>query len=112
MKLPNNERSFVPPEKIIQYLLNENHPKGKDKAAFFSRFGFSVAQWEVMAEALLKHAQLHEVANQRELTHGVNYAIEGTLSSPDGRNPVVRVIWFIAHDEDIPTFVTAYPLAE
>lgn len=112
MKLPNVERAFVPPEKIIQYLLNENHPKGKDKAAFFSRFGFSVAQWEVMAAALLAHARLHTVTSRREIPHGANYVIEGPLESPDSRNPEVRVIWFIASNDDTPTFVTAYPLAE
>lgn len=112
MKLPHFERAFVSQDKIVQYLLNENHPKGKDKAAFFSRFGFSVAQWEVMAEALVAHTRLHEVATRRELTHGVNYAVEGALSSPDGRNPVVKVIWFMPHGGDTPTFVTAYPLAE
>lgn len=112
MKLPNLDQAVVLEEKITAYLLNSAHRKGQDKAAFFTRFGFSMAQWEVMAEALLAHARLYEVASQRETPHGTNYAVEGALSSPDGRNPSVRVIWFIPDGSDTPNFVTAYPLAD
>jgi hypothetical protein len=41
---------------------------------------------------------------------GVSYAVEGPLATPDGRAPVVRVIWFISTDEVVPRLVTAYPL--
>lgn len=112
MKLPNLARAIVPEEKITAYLLDSTHPKGKQKAAFFTRFGFSMAQWEVLAEALLAHARLYEVASQRESPHGTNYAVEGALPSPDGRNPGVRVVWFIPRGEETPSFVTAYPLDE
>lgn len=29
MKLPNYEQAVIAPAKIIHYLLNENHPKGR-----------------------------------------------------------------------------------
>ncbi|MCC5667709.1 hypothetical protein LC653_28480 [Nostoc sp. CHAB 5784] len=41
---------------------------------------------------------------------GTRYAVEGTLLSPDGRNPVIRSAWFIETGETIPKFVTSYPL--
>ncbi|WP_373526470.1 DUF6883 domain-containing protein [Nostoc sp.] len=41
---------------------------------------------------------------------GTRYAVEGTLVSPDGRNPVIRSAWFMETGETIPKFVTSYPL--
>ena len=42
MKLPNADIAFVHPDKIAEYLLNVSHPRGKSKAKFFTRRGFSV----------------------------------------------------------------------
>jgi hypothetical protein len=46
--------------KIEDYLL---HPvKGRGKAAFFEAFGFSLADWQGLRDALLEHADTHPVA--------------------------------------------------
>jgi hypothetical protein len=34
VRLPNHAQALVAEAKIVEYLLNENHSKGKDKAAF------------------------------------------------------------------------------
>jgi len=64
-----------------------------------------------MADALKQHAATHEVSQMvaRE-GFGVNYVVEGHLTTPDRRNPKVRVIWAIDRGGDIPRFVSAYPL--
>ena len=41
---------------------------------------------------------------------GVHYVIEGSLITPDGRNPNVRVIWIYDDGGDTPRLVSAYPL--
>jgi hypothetical protein len=41
---------------------------------------------------------------------GTRYVIEGIISTPDGRAPFIRAVWFIETGEQIPRFVTAYPL--
>lgn len=110
MKLPHVEQAVVPEAKIVLYLLNDAHPRGKEKAKFFLRFGFSVAEWKVMEKALLDHAAAYEVASTLDTPEGVNYAIEGALTTPDGRNPQVRTVWVIETDSEIPRFTTAYPL--
>lgn len=100
----------MPEAKIRLYLLNPEHKRGKDKAAFFTRFGFSVSEWEVMRDALLDHAKTHEVASTLDTPEGVHYAIEGTLNTPDGRHPEVRTVWALDEDTTTPRFITAYPL--
>ncbi len=59
MKLPHYENAVIAEAKITKYLLDESHEDGKTKAAFFIRFGFSLSQWKVLAEALKQHALLN-----------------------------------------------------
>lgn len=110
MKLPYLEKAIIPEAKIVRYLLNEAHPTGKDKTAFFIRFGFSVAQWEILRQALLDHVQTHEVAAMLETEEGVHYTVEGDIQTPDGRDPIIRAVWAIDSGSEVPRFITAYPL--
>ena len=110
MKLPNYERPLVPREKIVDYLLSPIHKDGRGKAAFFSRFGFTPESWQTLAEALLRHAARHEVAKAEATPFGTRYVVEGGLETPDGRTPLVRVVWFVETGEETPRLATAYPL--
>ena len=111
MKLPNAERASVPAKKITHYLLSASHRDGQHKAAFFRSFGFKLESWEVLASALLHQARTHEVTEIVSTPFGQNYIVEGPLSVPDGRQPRVRAVWFIANHEETATLATAYPLA-
>jgi len=109
MKLPNHEKVIIPEIKIRGYILSTSHPYGRYKAEFFISFGFSATSWELMVSALRAHAARNEVIRVDENEFGNRYIIEGPLHSPDGRNPDVRVIWFIEKGEDRPRLVTVYP---
>ncbi|MFZ4815028.1 MAG: DUF6883 domain-containing protein [Phototrophicaceae bacterium] len=111
MKLPNYADAVVTQAKIVSYLLNLESENGKAKARFFLGFGFTVAQWEVMASALRQHAVDHEVNNiVPRPPFGIHYVVEGRLNTPDGRNPAVRVVWIIDEGGNTPRLVSAYPL--
>jgi hypothetical protein len=110
MKLPNIDKATIPEEKITQYLLSSTHPEGKDKAAFFTAFGFTIDEWQTLAIALIEHAHEHFVVRVIFGQFGARYLVEGALNTPDGRRPLVRVVWFIDMDGDFPRLVTAYPL--
>lgn len=71
MKLPNVQSAAVPERKITQYLLNPAHPAGGSKAAFFLRFGFSTAAWQLLAEALIRHARENKVVTVDQTAHGL-----------------------------------------
>lgn len=92
MKLPHLENAIVPAAKITDYLLSATHRDGRHKAAFFTRFGFAVDDWETLAAALLRHATEHEVAKIETSPFGTRYVIEGELHAPDGRAPALRVV--------------------
>ena len=86
MKLPNVQSATVPERKVTHYLLNPAHPAGGSKAWFFLRFGFSVGEWQKLAEALLRHAREGEVVETEDTPHGRRYVVEGSLLAPDGTN--------------------------
>lgn len=111
-KLPNAEKSIVPEAKITRYLLDLTSKHGRSKAQFFMAFGFTMETWDRLATALKRHALAHEVASTRQTPYGVHYNVEGTLETPDMRNPQVRSVWKIQRGDTIPMLVTAYPLDE
>jgi len=110
-RLPNVEHAIIPEGKIVEYLLSKTHTFGRTKAAFFESFGFSVAAWKVLRQALVDHAERNDIVTTEETPFGSKYVIDGPLPAPDGRNPAVRVVWFIEAGELQPRFVTAYPVA-
>ena len=92
------------------YLLSISHPRGRSKAIFFMRFGFSASQPDVLARALVDHARRSDSAGSMETAFGVHYIVEGALRTPDARNPLIRAIWVIKANEAAPRFVTATPI--
>lgn len=110
MNLPNANKATVARAKVLNYLLAEAHPQGRHKAAFFIRFGFSRDAWQTLASALVRHAGEHQVGRVEDSRFGRRYIIDGAVSAPDGRRPMIRAVWFVETDEDTPKFVTAYPL--
>jgi hypothetical protein len=91
-------------------LLSLTHEDGRAKARFFRRFGFSRSNWEVLATALIDHADRHTVLAIEDSPFGKRYVIEGQIDAPDGRMPFIRSIWFVETGEEVPRLVTAYPL--
>ena len=112
MRLPNLDRAVVRAEKISDYLLSTIHPAGRHKARFFGLFGFLRAVPETLIQSLIEHARTNEISAIDQTAFRARYTIDGTVKSPDGRNPRLRVIWFIEAGGDTPHFVTAYPLPE
>jgi len=110
MKLPDAELATVPERKVTHYLLNPGHPAGGSKAWFFLRFGFTVAEWQILAEALLRHARENEVVETEQTPHGRRYVVEGRLIAPGGAGLNVRSAWYIDAVGGAPRFVTAHPL--
>lgn len=110
MKLPNAEHAIVPERKLTLYLLNRVHPIGGPKATFFLHHGFTMEQWQVFAERLLRHALENEVVASDENPHGVRYTLDGLLITPAGKSLNVRTAWFMDHGSETPRFINAHPL--
>ena len=110
MNLPNADQARVGRAKITEYLLSNVNPRGGDKADFFISFGYSADQWEEFAAALKRQGVSHEVSRIVESAYGVRYIVDGTLETPDDRNPSIRTVWQIDVGSAYPRLITAYPL--
>lgn len=109
MKLPNASLALVEREKITEYLLNREHPDNGGKADFFIGLGFSLNEWEILAESLRRVARFSGVSRSMESAHGKKYIVEGDLQTPSGKTPKVRTVWIVDAGESIARLVTAYP---
>jgi hypothetical protein len=110
VKLPNVDNARIDRTKIVDYLLAVNHPEGAGKAAFFLRFGFTTADWQTFAGALISHARVCQVTKLSESRFGTKYQIDGPLACPDGRSPAIRAVWIVDAGTDFPRLITAHPL--
>jgi hypothetical protein len=110
MQLPNAARARVDGEKITEYLLSVTSRQGRSKAGFFLRYGFTPEAWQVFASALILQGTGHEVVSVAETKYGPRYHVDGTIHSPDGRNPLIRTVWQIDAGTDYPRLITARPL--
>ena len=110
MKLPHREYAKIEESKIVDYLLSSTHEDGRHKAAFFVQFGFTVAQWPRLAEALIQHIHENEIASVTETSRGEHFTVEGELETPSGRRPLVRTVWMIEFGSKAPRLITTYPL--
>ena len=93
----------------MNYLLSARHSGGRAKARFLEDFGFRARDWHVLHDAIIAHATTNDITASHETRFGTRYEIDGPLPTPDGRNPVVRVVWFVELQETAPRLVTLVP---
>lgn len=97
-------------EKLVSYLMNQNHPRGRSKAVFLKSLGFDASNVEALAEALLTHRHLDPTRISTNMW-GTRYVVEGPVTAPDGRSAEMRTIRQTASPADlVAQLVTAYPL--
>jgi hypothetical protein len=89
--------------------LSAEHTDGVPKARFFESFGFERGKPELLRQALMDHAMQYDVAASRKTKYSDVYEIRGQLTSPDGRNPIVLIVWMIPENDDRPRLITAVP---
>jgi len=65
-------------------------PSAAARRGFFLRFGFTVAEWQQLADALLLLARENEVVETEQTPHGRRYVVDGRLIAPDGTGLNIR----------------------
>ena len=108
MPFPNADHAVIAEEKIRDYLLNPSHPVGGSKAVWFASIGYTLGNWQDLADDLLQVAQTSEDFIAKSSPFGVKYEVSGELGCP-GHRPGLLVSIRIAEENDPPRRVTAYP---
>jgi len=109
LKLPNRERAYVPPGKLLDYLLAPTHPVGRHKAAYFAALGFTLAEPEALERELLRVAREGAVLGTVSGEYGTKYIVEGEVHTPGGGRAVLATVWFTEAPDAPPRLITAYP---
>ncbi len=109
MRLPNAQEALVEEKKISGYLLNVAHPDGAGKSRFFGSLGFTIDNWQQLADALTEQAIQNPVAEVVESSYGNRYTVVGEMITPSGRKPIVQTIWIVEKGGFRPRLGTAYP---
>jgi hypothetical protein len=108
-KLPVIDAAVVEDAKLTGYLLDPSHPRGAAKARFLITFGFAPERPDELRAAFLEHARQNDVSGVQQTAFGTIFEIDGPLPSPDGRDPVVRVVWMQDIGTVAPRLITMVP---
>lgn len=108
MKLPNCEKVIVEIEKLRDYCLNPDHPRGGGKArVFLAALGLTRKDAEVLRQALL-NAAVEEDAVIGELDkYGQRYLIDFKMTTVVG-TCTIRSCWILLDSEAVPRLTTCY----
>ena len=95
-------------EKVVDYLLNFDHPEGSSKARVLARAGFRAARPEQLEEALRGQHLLGDARPGSPSPFGEKYEITDYLTGPEGR-VLVTSIWMVRYGESFPRLITVVP---
>ena len=93
--------------KLLTYLLNPDHPKGKHKARWFlGSLGFTIDNYEGLArQVLFDQTTAVEAGTDR---YGTRYEQRIMIQGANGNNTAVRFAW-IRNTDGVVRLVTAVP---
>lgn len=109
MPIPGADTAIVPPEKIVDYLLNLSHPVGGPKARWFVSIGYDPAQPDQLANDLKELVESSDDYLAETSPFGVKCKVRGSLTSPTRQIGKVVSVWIIEPGASDPRLVTVVP---
>ncbi|MGI8857477.1 MAG: DUF6883 domain-containing protein [Thermomicrobiales bacterium] len=108
MKVPNGARAFVDREKLRDYCLSRDHPRGRHKARVFaSALGLTADDVEQLRDALLVAAVSDDAVATLRDEFGQRYVVDFGMATTF-RRANVRSTWIIRVGEDFPRLVSCF----
>jgi len=110
MKLPNANRAVIEIEKLRDYCLSINHPRGRHKARVFATaLGITSDDAEELRRAILSAVVNKEAAPTEYDEYGQRYVVDFTMIR-QGRRADIRTSWIVRSGEDNPRLTSCYVL--
>ena len=108
MILPNAEIAVIEFEKIRDYCLNHDHPRGKHKAKVFeSVLGITADNAAELMDEIFSRIQVAECEAGESDEYGRRYTVDLEIKRGN-RKAVVRTAWIVKRDEIQPRLTTCY----
>lgn len=109
MPIPGFEKAVIEPTKLRDYVLSDEHPVGRYKAAIFSKLGYSRENWKDLEKDIREQLLPLDAEGEESTPFGKKYEVKGKLKGPTGAAAAVVSIWLVKRGEKNPRFVTIYP---
>lgn len=108
-KLPNYKSAVIPREKLTNYALNKNHPKGKDKAIAFEKYlGYNIENADMLLNEI-KVGLTRNVSTERPSTqYGRPFEVRMEIVGANGKRANIKTGWIIDNGEENPRLTSAY----
>jgi hypothetical protein len=110
MPIPGFENAVIEPAKLRDYVLSRDHPIGRYKAVVFGKLGYTKENWEDLDRDIREQILPAQFGRVDTTPFGKKYVITGVLKGPSGVVAAVVTVWIVKDGEEIPTFITIYPL--
>jgi hypothetical protein len=108
MLLPDGEQAVVDDAKLLDYVLNPEHPVGRHHAALFEELlGITRAKYGLLKEQLLRAAASGEVEAGQASSFGEKFEMRVAINGPLGTRPVLAV-WIREPGPVGPRLITCY----
>ncbi len=108
--LKNADRAIIDERKVRDYLLNPLHARGGHKARMFAAaLGYRQFDHARLIKQIREGILRHEAVPIDHGPHGQRFRVEIPITGPAG-SAIVRTLWIIRTDEDVPRLSSAYPI--
>jgi hypothetical protein len=108
VKLPNGNQAVVEERKLVDYVLNLNHPTGQHHAVLFrDLLDITAANWTELRDALVRAAWTEDVTLGKSSPHGQKFEMRFDMTGPGGPKTVLAV-WLIETGETAPRLITCF----
>jgi len=108
MKLPNPSSAIIDIEKIRDYCLDPEHPRGKHKARVFeSALGMTRADADTLRRLILANVSEAECVRGIADQYGERFFADFVISHR-GHSANIRTAWIILSAENFPRLTTCY----
>ena len=108
MTLPNGDRATVDDSKLIDYVLNPQHPIGRHHARLFSSLlDIGRLDFRRLKQALLSAAASEEATIGQTTPFGTKYEVRFPMDGPRGRYTVLSV-WLLERQDAAPRLITCF----
>ncbi len=109
--LPNPQLAVVDSQKLVAYVLNQHHDRGKHKARLFASLLNITVDDAPELEAALHDAVHHYPAIQIQADiYGVQYRLDFELKRGE-RQAMLRSFWIVRTSEDFARLVSVFPIS-
>ena len=108
MLLPAGKQAVVEDAKILDYVLNPEHPLGRHHAKLFEGLlGITRVNYQVLKEQLLRAAVTVQVEAGKPSPFGQKFEMRVLVRGPLGTRPVLAV-WMHEQGQASPRLITCY----